>query len=77
MTTMTYLAEEQERLDFAFRAAQHFARNPDHATFTAGAIEPGAWFAVRWGMGNDCVLTFRISEEHPVTNYQQAFEAKT
>lgn len=76
MRTVTHLSDEKERLNFATRAAAYFAEHPDCTAYTAGDVVQGEWFAVRWGMGNDCVLTFRISEEDPVTVYQQAIEAK-
>ena len=45
--------------------------NPEISTYTeSGHIEPGELFAVRWGMGNDCVLVFRISDDFEPTNFQ-------
>lgn len=64
---MTTRRDEQERLAFAERAARHFAANPDHASF--GDVEPGTFLALRWGMGDDCVLVVRLTDEPPV-NYQ-------
>lgn len=75
MTTMTHLSEERERLDFAAKAAAHFASHPQHHTYSGTMdVSQDAWFAVRWGMGQDCVLTFRVSDKYPVTVYQQAIK---
>jgi len=71
---MTSLSEEQERIEFVKRAAAHFARNPQHNSYTGGEIVPGCMFAVRWGMGNDCVLVFRIDTDCEVVNFQQAIK---
>jgi hypothetical protein len=63
-------AEDIEaELAFARKAAANFAQHPEHATF--GNIEPGGLFAVRWGLGNDCVLVLKLDETHTPTNYQQ------
>jgi hypothetical protein len=66
---MTYLDERKEQDAFAERAAENFALHPEHWTFTDGDIAAGEYFALRFGMGGDCVVIFRIGEETPI-NYQ-------
>ena len=61
-------AQIEERLDFARAAADHFIANPTHWTYTAGEIEPGCLFAVRWGVkpaDAHAVLVFRLADEKP------------
>lgn len=58
-----------EELEFARRAAKHFAAEPKHASFTSGEIEPGCLIALRWGLGNDCVLVLKLDEFHEPTIY--------
>lgn len=57
------LTEQAERTDFATKAAVYFAKNPNKTSYTTGAIETDALFAIRWGLGQDCVLVFRIQDE--------------
>ncbi len=72
---MTYLEERQEKDLFAKRAAEHFANRPSNYTFTDGEIKSGEYFALRFGMGDDCVVVFRIDDETPV-NYQNIIKIK-
>ncbi len=66
---MTSVAAETARMDFAKKAAEHFASNPKHSSF--GDIEPGAFIALRWGLGDDCVLVLRLHEDEEPVNFQQ------
>ncbi len=66
---MTYLHERQLQDEFAERAARHFFEHPEHSTYTDAEIEAGAFFALRFGLGDDCVVMFRIGEDEPL-NYQ-------
>jgi hypothetical protein len=54
----TTVSDETARMDFAKNAAAHFAANPKHSSF--GEIAPGELIALRWGLGDDCVLVLRI-----------------
>lgn len=65
---MIRLSDQQERNAFALKAATWFTNHPEHYTF--GDLEPGSWFGMRFGVGEDCVVVFRIGDEEPV-NYQQ------
>ena len=66
MSRHVYIAAERERQDFAERAARHFKANPQHYTYADESLVPDAWFAVRWGLGDDCVLVFKVGDEEPV-----------
>jgi hypothetical protein len=66
---MVYLSDEEDRNEFAKRAAQDFAKFPDHSTF--GDVKPGSYLALRWGMGEDCVLVLKLDENFEPINYQQ------
>jgi hypothetical protein len=59
--TQTTVEAEQGKIDFAERAAVHFAANRDHSTF--GNIKPGIYLAIRWGLGDDCVLVLKLDED--------------
>ena len=65
-----YSSDIKGELEFAEKAAANFAAHPKHSTYTDGEIVPGCFFAVRWGMGEDCVLVLKIDEYHVPTNYQ-------
>jgi hypothetical protein len=66
----TNLKEEAELRAFAIKAAAWFADDPEGATF--GAVAPGEFLALRWGMGGDCVLVTRLCADFEPVNYQQA-----
>jgi hypothetical protein len=67
---MTYATEDESRIAFARRAADWFKRDKINRSFTdSGDILPGELLALRWGLGDDCVLVFRIGDDEPV-NYQ-------
>ena len=68
---MTTEAGELEKLAFAKKAAAHFASHGNHTTYTDGDVLPGCLFAVRWGLGEDCVLVFKLDECAEIVNYQQ------
>ena len=65
--TVTELLAE---IEFAERAAKYFEEHHDITTYTDGEIEPGCYFAIRWGFGNDCVLVLKLDE-----NYEQKIYA--
>lgn len=68
---MVHLSTEREVQAFAERAARCFAKNPRYWTFSDGdGPVAGELFALRWGLGDDCVVVFRIGDEMPV-NFQQ------
>lgn len=69
MTRMTTVEQDAEQAAFAVKAASHFAAHPEHST--VGDIKPGGFLALRWGMGEDCVLVVKLDDYHEPTNYQQ------
>jgi hypothetical protein len=70
-----YLSERVEKDEFAKRAAKYFAENQECRTYTDEEIKSGCYFAVRWGLGEDGVVVFKIDEyTHPV-NYMELVRA--
>lgn len=67
----TTMLDEMEKIEFAKRAAERFAGDPNLTTYTDSAIAVGCLFALRFGMGDDCVVVFRLDEEFEPTNYTQ------
>lgn len=67
---MTHLSEEVINQEFAKRAAEHFSSNPAHRSYTDGDIEKGCLFALKFGLGNDCVVVFKLDDEFEPINYQ-------
>lgn len=68
----TSIYQETERMEFATRAAKHFEANKSHWSF--GDIGPGNYLALRWGMGDDCVLVIKQDENDLAVNYAQAIK---
>ena len=68
---MTYYSNERTVLDFAKRAAEHFAKCPEHNSFSDGDLKAGELLALRWGLSNDCVLVMRIDPDFEPANFQQ------
>lgn len=68
---MIDLEQQSERKKFAFRAAKAFEKNKELLTFTDAHITEGCLFALRWGLGRDCVVVFKLDENEPVENYTQ------
>jgi hypothetical protein len=67
---MTSLDEEAKLTAFAVAAAKQFAFHSELASF--GDIKPGAYLALRWGLGNDCVLVLKLDPDFQPVNFQQA-----
>lgn len=65
---MTTIDEERAQVRFAERAAKHFAAHPECSTF--GDLEPGTFLAIRWGLGEDCVLLLKLDDCFQRVNYQ-------
>lgn len=61
--------EVDAEIAFAREAATHFAKHPEHNTYSAGDIEPSCFLAIRWGLCDDCVVVVRLDEAHVPTNY--------
>lgn len=68
---MTHLSGELEVQEFAKSAAKCFTRDEKISAFTEDKVEAGCFFAVRWGLGNDCVVVFKLDEDFEPINFQQ------
>lgn len=71
---MLNLEEQQEKLEFVKEAAEFFKQNPTYTSYTSGKIVPGCLFALRFGLGGDCVVVFRIDDDFPVENFTQVID---
>lgn len=71
MMRAIYPSEVEDELKFAHRAAEHFAKHAEHQTFTDGEIQSGCLLAIRWGLGEDCVVVVKLDEAHTPTNYME------
>jgi hypothetical protein len=58
-------------LAFAKRAAEKFAAEPKTSSFSDADITRGEFLALRWGLGDDCVLVLKLDEIHTPTIYAQ------
>ena len=72
---MTSLSNEKELIEFVEKASKCFAENPTYSTYTSGEIKDeaykGGYLAIRWGLGEDCVLVVKMEEYQTVRIYQQ------
>ena len=64
-----YVSDVEDEIAFAKKAAEAFAKNPKYMTFSVDGVKPGALLAIRWGMGDDCVVVVKLDENHIPTNY--------
>lgn len=64
----------RRELSFMEKAAAHFATHPQHWTYTDGEVESSCLLALRWGLGNDCVLVVKLSDMHHPTIYAQVIQ---
>lgn len=58
----TTLEAENEKLDFIKKAKEDADKHPWHSTY--GDLDPGSYFAIRWGMDNDCLAIFKLDPDH-------------
>jgi len=68
--------EENEIQAFAKRAAAHFSENSDVATYSDKGLSRGCLLALRWGMGEDCVVVVKLSEGFEPINYTQLIKIR-
>lgn len=66
---MIYVSTETARMDFAKEAAAHFQANPHHNSF--GKFETENRIALRWGLGDDCVLVLQLDPNEAPVIFQQ------
>ena len=69
------LQEAEAKTGFVRKAARYFEENLEGHTY--GELEPGELFAIRWGLGNDCILVFRIDPECTLENFTQVIERES
>lgn len=62
---------DQKKLKFAKEAAEHFNKNPLDVTYTTAGPKNDEYLALRWGMGNDCVLVLKVDEFEEMILYPQ------
>jgi len=75
VSKMTTLQEHVALSEFAERAARSMENNKDIYTYSDGQPAPGQLLALRWGLGNDCVLVVRLDDDFEPVNFQQAIRA--
>lgn len=68
---ITYIEDELEVMEFVQKAAKAFEQDPQLRTFTDEDIKPDCLFAVRWGLGDDGVLVFKLHDAFEPTVYGQ------
>jgi HD-like signal output (HDOD) protein len=68
----TTIGRETAKVEFAAKAARHFEANKNHWSF--GNIQAGAYLALRWGLGDDCVLVIKQDENENAICYGQAIK---
>lgn len=68
--------EEIEQIRFAERAARYFALHPECQSFSDADISPGCLLALRWGLGDDCVLVLKLDPHFEPTNYHNIINVK-
>ena len=73
---MVKVEEEMEQIRFAERAARYFALHPECQSFSDADISPGCLLALRWWLGDDCVLVLKLDPHFEPTNYQNIINVK-
>jgi len=68
---LKYISDIQTELNFVCEAAEHFAKYPEHSTYTNNTIKPGCFLALRWGLGNDCIAIIKLDKTHLPTIYME------
>jgi hypothetical protein len=71
---VTNLIDELEKIEFVKRAAKRFSENKELSSYTDSDIASGCWFAVRWGLLDDCVLVFKVDENFAPEIFGQVIE---
>jgi hypothetical protein len=64
---VVYIGTQREEQAFAEKAAEHFANNPKHNSYSTGEITPGCLLALRW---NDrAIAVLKLDDAHMPTIY--------
>lgn len=77
MRRLTSIEEEQELIAFVGRAAKCFEDNPKLTSYCDDALEKGEFLALRWGLGNDCVLVLKLDSAFAPVIYQNEIRRNT
>ena len=72
MANHVSLKDIKARAEFIEKAAARFQEDPAIATY--GEIEPGSYFAIRWGMDSDCVMVFKLDPDFECEIYGQVID---
>ena len=73
---MTHIGENEFE-EFAKKAVECFEADPKIITYSEhGEPRPDELYAIRFGMGNDCVVVFRVHEFCEVVNFQQCIKGE-
>lgn len=72
MSRMTTIDDDRALCSFAECAAAAMAKDTNIATYSDGNPTSGGFLAIRWGLGNDCVLVVRLDDDFEPVNFQQA-----
>ena len=67
--------DENEKLAFAKAAAKHFARSPNHRSFSLSDIVPGCYIALRWGLMDRSVLVLKLDDAMDPVIYPEIIHA--
>lgn len=73
---MVKVEDEMEQIRFAEKAARYFALHPECQSFSDIDLSPGCLLALRWGIGDDCVLVLKLDDQFEPTNYQNIINVK-
>lgn len=68
----TTIQAERDLADFAAEAACHFKDHPEHRTYGDDFPTPGSLLALRWGLGDDCVLVVKLDDTFQAVNFHGA-----
>jgi len=52
-----------ELQNFIKEAKQNFEVNPKNNSFSSSEIKAGCYLAMRWGLGADSMLVFKLSDD--------------
>ena len=66
----TTISDEQAMIEFVRKVAADFEKHPEHHSY--GELGQGNYLALRWGLGEDCVLVLKQDDYFIPVNYQQA-----
>ena len=65
--------DKKEQDDFVEKATEWFNAKPNSVTF-GNVNQAGAYFAMRWGYGGDCMLVFKLDPDFEPTVYDEVLD---